>query len=252
MKRVLSVVGLVTRLFLRRDAGVKFAGGDLFGSCGDVAKLAGREVVFLRTHRWPKRPAEDGAVLVKIAGSGFKIEDRAGFVVGELFEEDGGFVVFAEDSSVQVAGEPGVEASKRVCYPTADAGGFGGVSLGEDFKAFAQAGGVFVGDGEDSDTALGATGFADQMWAATMTGIGKGGVYDLNEGLLHCNLGELCFHAMLSCLSARRMHRAGGGDRVGRKDIVHAAGAVTLGIEGDVEKAEGAKGGGDAVEDFER
>ena len=48
------------------------------------------------------------------------------------------------------------------------------------------------------------------------------------------------------------MRRAGGGDSGGWKDIVHAAGAVALGIEGYVEEAEGAEGGGDSIEGFER
>ena len=40
----------------------------------------------------------------------FEVEDGAGLVVGELFEEDGGFVIFVEDAGGAVAGEPGVEA----------------------------------------------------------------------------------------------------------------------------------------------
>jgi hypothetical protein len=39
-----------------------------------------------------------------------EVEDRAGFVVGKLFEEDGGFIVLVEDAGGAVAGEPGVEA----------------------------------------------------------------------------------------------------------------------------------------------
>ena len=45
---------------------------------------------------------------------------------------------------------------------------------------------------------------------------------------------------------------AGGwGDGGGGEDFVHGAGAVALGVEGDVEEAEGAEGGGDAVEGFD-
>jgi hypothetical protein len=40
----------------------------------------------------------------------FEVEDWAGLVVGELFEEDGGFVVFVEDAGGNVSGEPRVEA----------------------------------------------------------------------------------------------------------------------------------------------
>ena len=47
-------------------------------------------------------------MLVEVAGAGVQVEDGAGLVVGELFEEDGGFVVFVEDAGDEVAGEPGV------------------------------------------------------------------------------------------------------------------------------------------------
>jgi hypothetical protein len=39
-----------------------------------------------------------------------QVEDGAGLVVGELFEEDGGFVVFVQGASGAIAGKPGVEA----------------------------------------------------------------------------------------------------------------------------------------------
>ncbi len=61
-------------------------------------------------HGWAEGAAEDGAVLVEVAGAVFEIEDGTGLVVGELFEEDGCFVVFVEDAGGDVAGEPGVEA----------------------------------------------------------------------------------------------------------------------------------------------
>jgi hypothetical protein len=48
-------------------------------------------------------------------------------------------------------------------------------------EAFAKTGSVLVGDGEDSDAALGAAGFADEVWAAAVVGVGYGGVYDLDE-----------------------------------------------------------------------
>ena len=41
-----------------------------------------------------------------------------------------------------------------------------------------------------------------------------------------------------------------GADGGGGEDFVHGAGTVALGVEGDVEEAEGAKGGGDAIEGF--
>ena len=109
------------------------------------------------------------------------VEDGAGFVVGELFEEDGGFVVFVEDAGGEVAGEPGVEAGEGVGDAGADAWGSCWVGLFEGGEAFAEAGCVFVGDGEDADAALGAAGFADEVLAAALVGVGYGGVYDLDE-----------------------------------------------------------------------
>jgi hypothetical protein len=50
-------------------------------------------------------------------------------------------------------------------------------------EAFAEACRVLVRDGEDTDAALGATGVADEMLAATAVGVGYCGVYDLDEGL---------------------------------------------------------------------
>ena len=73
-------------------------------------ELAGGEVVFFGAHGGAEGAAEDGAVFVEVAGAGGGVEDRAGLVVGELFKEDGGFVVFVEDAGGEVAGEPRVEA----------------------------------------------------------------------------------------------------------------------------------------------
>jgi hypothetical protein len=100
-------------------------------------------------------------VFVEIAGAGGEIEDRAGLVVGELLEEDGGFVVFVEDAGGAVAGEPGVETGEGSGYACADALGLFWVGLFEGDEAFSETVRVFVGDGEDADAALGAAGLAD-------------------------------------------------------------------------------------------
>ena len=55
----------------------------------------------------------------------------------------------------------------------------------EDGEAFAEAGCVFVGDGEDADATLGSAGVADEMRAAALVGVGYGSVNDLDEGLRH-------------------------------------------------------------------
>ena len=66
-----------------------------------------------------------------------------------------------------------------------DAGCAFRVRLAEGFESFAETSSVFVGDGEDADAALGAAGFADEVLAAALVGVGYGGVYDLDEGLRH-------------------------------------------------------------------
>jgi hypothetical protein len=71
-------------------------------------------------------------------------------------------------------------------YTGANAGGFLRVFGFKDIKAFAEACGVFVGDGEDTDAALKAAWVADEVRAAAAVGIGDCGVYDLDEGLPHC------------------------------------------------------------------
>ena len=90
-----------------------------------------------------------------------EVENGAGFVVGELFEEDGGFVVLVEDAGGEVAGEPWIEAGQGLCYAFVDASGFGWVGLLEEYEAFAEACGVFVGYGEDANAALRTAGVAD-------------------------------------------------------------------------------------------
>jgi hypothetical protein len=58
---------------------------------------------------------------------------------------------------------------------------FGWFCLFECGEALAKARAVLMGDGEDSDAALGAAGFADEVVAAALVGVGNGGVYDLDE-----------------------------------------------------------------------
>jgi hypothetical protein len=59
---------------------------------------------------------------------------------------------------------------------------FGWICLFEWGEAFAETGCVLLGDGEDADAALGAAGFADQVVAAALVGVGDCGIYDLDEG----------------------------------------------------------------------
>lgn len=123
-----GVEGLIAGGFERGDGGVELAGCDLFRAGVDVAELASGEVYFtivaFGAHGWAEGSAEDGAVLVEVAGAVFEVKDRAWFVVGELFKEDGCFVVFSEDAGGDVAGEPGVQAGEGCGYSCVDAGCF--------------------------------------------------------------------------------------------------------------------------------
>jgi len=177
-----GVEGFVAGFFLGGDGGIEFAGGDFFGGGVDEAEFAGGEVVFGGANGRAKGAAEDGAVFVEVAGALVQVEDGTGFIVGELFEEDGGLVVFVEGAGGAVAGEPGVEAGEGVGDASAYALSLGWVGLFECGEAFAEAGCVFVGYGEDPDAALGATRFADEVVAATPVGVGNCGVYDLDKG----------------------------------------------------------------------
>jgi hypothetical protein len=68
-----------------------------------------------------------------------------------------------------------------------DASCFGWVGLFQDAETFAEARCIFMGDGEDTDAALGAAGAADEMRAAAAVGVGYCGIDDLDEGLRHGN-----------------------------------------------------------------
>ena len=163
----MEVVGGVERVvacgFKRGEGGVEFAGGNFGGGGVDVAEFAGGEITFFGAHGWAEGSAEDGAMFVQVAGAVIGIENGAGFVVGEFFEEDGLVIVFGEDAGGNIAGEPWIEACEGGGDAGADALGAGGVGLGEEFKAFAQTGRVFVRDREDSNAALSAAGPADEV-----------------------------------------------------------------------------------------
>ena len=111
MEILRSIEGFITGLLQCGDGRVKFAGGDLSGRGMDETELAGGEIVLFCAHRWAEGATEDGAVFIEVAGAMVGVEDGAWFVVGKLFEENGGSVVLIEDSGGPVAGEPWVEVS---------------------------------------------------------------------------------------------------------------------------------------------
>ena len=176
-----GVEGFVAGGFARGDAGVKLAGGDLFGRGMDVAELAGGQVAFFGAHGRAKGAAEDGARFVQIAGAVIRIEDGAGFVIRKLFEKDGLVVVFRENAGSDVAGEPRVETLDGGGNAFSDAKGAGRIGFVKEFETGAEACGILVGDGEDSDSALRAAGSADQVRAAAEGSVGECCIDDLDE-----------------------------------------------------------------------
>ena len=180
-----GVEGFVAGGFERGDGGVEFEGGRLFGGGVGVAEFAGGEVSVFSACGWAEGAAEDGAVVVEVAGAGGGVKDRAGLVVGVFLEESCGLLVFGEDASDELAGEPRIEAGEGGGDALLDTDCAGRVGLGEGGQALAEASGVLVGDGEDSDTALGAAGAADEVWAATQSGGGESGGDDLDQVVRH-------------------------------------------------------------------
>jgi hypothetical protein len=186
-----GVEGLVAGGFERRDLRIEFAGRDLVGGGGGVAELTGGEVSIYGAGGRAEGSAEDGAVVVEVAGTGGGVEDGAGLVVGVFLEEGGGLLVFGEDAKgggvagVASSWKPRVEAGEGCGDALLDSGGSVGIGSGEGGEAFAEAGGVFVGDGEDSDAALGAAGPANEVRAAAESGGGERGGDDLDQFLRH-------------------------------------------------------------------
>ena len=198
MEILCPIEGFIAGFLQCGDGGVNFRGGDLFGRSVDETELAGGEIVLFRAHGWAEGTAEDGAVFIEVAGAVVGVENWARFVVSELLKENGGLVVRIEDSGGSVAGKPWVEASYRVGNSFLDAGGFLRVGLFECGETFAQTGTVFMGDGKDTDTALGTTGVADKVRAAASVGVGDGCVYDLNQGFVTALLAVGVTHRDLS------------------------------------------------------
>jgi len=120
-------------------------------------------------------------MLVEVAGAVFGIEDGAGFVVGELFEQDCSFVIFVENTGGEIAGEPGVEPGERRNHPGADAGSAGRIGLRQKFKTSTEACCILLRDGEYSNAALRTSGPADEVMAAASGSICQCGGDDLDE-----------------------------------------------------------------------
>jgi hypothetical protein len=157
---------------------VNFAGGDFLGCCFVEAEFADTEA-FVRAERRPEDAAGHRAGGVEVAESGGGIEGRAGLVVGEVVEVGG--AVFVEEAGARVAGKIGSEASHGLAGAKAEAGGAFSVGRIEGGESITEAGSVELGDGEDADAALGASGSAFEPGSGAAGGVGDGGVDDLDQ-----------------------------------------------------------------------
>ena len=163
--------------FERGPASVEFGGEDfLLGGSGEV-EFADADAV-LRPDGRAEDAAGDRAGGVEVAGSGGGVERGAGLVIGEVLVARVGFV---EPAGGGVTGEVGGEALDGVGGSAADGGGAGRIFGFERGESGTEALGVELGDGEDSDAALGAAEAALEPGAGAVGGVGGGGVDDLDE-----------------------------------------------------------------------
>lgn len=127
------IESIIAGSLLRGDGGVQLAGGDLFCGRGDVAELAGGEVSVGSSHGWSEGAADDGAVLVEVAGARSRIEDGAGLVFPDsvfslIGKEVGVFVVFAENACGEITWEERSEPTEGVVHSCGDAGSSLGIA----------------------------------------------------------------------------------------------------------------------------
>ena len=114
MGPVLGFIKLVRRSLLLGNGWIKLRCRNLFGGGVNEAKLACAEVFLGGTHGRPKRAAEDGPMLIQIAGAAYRIEHRTRLVVGELLEQDDRFIVLGKYARIAIAGKPRVYAGDRL------------------------------------------------------------------------------------------------------------------------------------------
>jgi hypothetical protein len=154
-----------------------FGGGDFFHRGSNEAEFADAEAVFC-AERWAKDAAGHGAGGVEIAEPGGGIENGAMLVVGEVVEVG---AVFIDEAGNCVSRKIGGKTGDGLLSAGSDSGGALWVGGAEGGEAFAQAGGVELGDREDADAALGASWSALEPGAGAVGRVGYGSIDDLDE-----------------------------------------------------------------------
>jgi len=167
------------RLLLQSPALVHLAARDFLEGRVYETELADGELAVCIADGRAECSALHRAVGVEVASARVGIEDRAGLVVGEVFE--GCFVVgFGEELARSgVAGKTWREAYAGGCGAGADLLCEGGVGGREGFAEGLR---VQRRDGEDADATLVAAGAAGQPVAGALGCGGEGGVEDGEEG----------------------------------------------------------------------
>ena len=114
----------------------------------------------------------------------FGIERRAGFVVGELLELLGGFVVGTHVPVCGVSGKLGARSLPRLSRPLTHASGALRIRFVELRETCLQAENVELVDGEDANATWCTAGLADQPVAAAPLCVTQRGIEDLYERLV--------------------------------------------------------------------
>jgi predicted dehydrogenase len=157
---------------------VHLAGEDFFFGGAVEAKLAEVNGIGINAEGRTEGAAGEGTVVVEIAFAGVGIERGTEIVVTEIFEPRLRLGIFGEDAGDRVAGKIGeVDGMGAV----GDLGGAVGIGASEFGESVAQAEGIGLGDWENADATLAATGTAGEPCAAALRGVNQGGIDDIDQ-----------------------------------------------------------------------
>ncbi len=152
---------------------------DFVAGCFLEAKFADADAIF-GPNWWSENTACHGTECIQVAEASQRVEGGTGLIIGKVLEPSAIRFGVAENAGASVAGETGAEILKRLGSAFADSGGAMGVGSMEFAKTVAEASGIELVYGEDSDAALGAPRSAGEMLATPGRGVRECGVDDLD------------------------------------------------------------------------
>lgn len=158
------------------------AGGNFLLGGALETELTDAEAVLIlgiRRQRWAEGAAGQRTAGVQIAQAGGGIENGAKLIVGEILESCSAGGV--EKTSARVAREIGAEAGDGCAAAGADSLGALRIRVVQSRETGTEPGGIELGDGEDADAALSASGGTAEMRAGAASGVSDSGIDDLNE-----------------------------------------------------------------------